>query len=41
MQGKGEYTMEYKTHMPVMQSVQQELVKQFALEKANKKKQSA
>ena len=33
-QGKGEYTMEYKTHMPVMPQIQEELIKDFRAKKA-------
>ena len=39
-QGKGEYTMEYKEHVPVMPSTQVELIDQFKKEKAAKQKAS-
>ncbi|KAJ2842848.1 Elongation factor G, mitochondrial, partial [Coemansia erecta] len=28
-QGKGEFSMEYKRHSPVMQNVQEELIKEY------------
>ena len=33
-QGKGEFTMEYKTHATVLQDTQAELVKEFAAKRA-------
>ena len=37
-QGKGEFTMEYKTHRPVMPNIQTELVEQFKKNSATEKK---
>lgn len=37
-QGKGEFTMEYKTHRPVMPNIQVELVDQYKKNIANEKK---
>ena len=40
-QGKGEYTMEYKEHMPVAPNVQADLIAHFQKEKEEKQKASA
>jgi elongation factor G len=37
-QGKGEFTMEYKTHRPVMPNIQAELVDKYKKNNANEKK---
>merc|ERR1719330_48047 len=39
-QGKGEFTMEYSTHMPVNRSTQEELIKKYQ-EERNKKLEAA
>lgn len=36
-QGKGEFTMEYKNHMPTLQSIQEEIIAEYEKNRNNPK----
>jgi elongation factor G len=40
-QGKGEFTMEYMKHIPVMRNVQEELMAKYKLEKEKEDNESS